>query len=366
MAHRQGLVHRRGIRLTAVLGAAALLAALCCAVAAPQVHAATTTAIAVKGTSAGRTFDGVGAISGGGGNSRLLTDYPAAQRQQILDYLFKPGYGADLQILKVEIGGDTNSTDGSESSIEHKSGSINCGAGYEWWLMEQAKALNPSIKLYGLAWGAPGWVGGTFWTTDTIDYLVSWLKCASSHSLTINYLGGWNERGIDIAWYEQLRSTLNADGYSGVQIVAADGLRYGVATDIAGNSAFAKAVSIMGIHYPCGGGSCASSSTAIGTGKPIWASEGGSEAYNTGGKNLIQSIVRGYVQADLTAYINWPVVAAVYPNLPYGTDGLVLANQPWSGAYSVGQSLWGHRPGDTVHRARLALPQLRFRLSGRG
>ena len=49
----------------------------------------------------------------------LLADYPAAQQQQIYDYLFKPGYGADLQILKVEIGGDTNSTDGSESSIEH-------------------------------------------------------------------------------------------------------------------------------------------------------------------------------------------------------------------------------------------------------
>ena len=68
------------------------------------------------------TFDGIGAISGGGGNSRLLTDYPAAQQQQILDYLFKPGYGASLQILKVEIGGDTNSTDGSESSIEHTIG----------------------------------------------------------------------------------------------------------------------------------------------------------------------------------------------------------------------------------------------------
>ena len=26
--------------------------------------------------------------------------------------------------------------------------------------MEQAKALNPNIKLYGLAWGAPGWIGG--------------------------------------------------------------------------------------------------------------------------------------------------------------------------------------------------------------
>ncbi|CAM5284229.1 galactosylceramidase [Streptomyces canarius] len=27
--------------------------------------------------------------------------------------------------------------------------------GGQWWLMEQAKARNPGIKLYGLAWGAP-------------------------------------------------------------------------------------------------------------------------------------------------------------------------------------------------------------------
>src|SRR5215472_12905584 len=99
---------------------------------APQAHASTT--ISVNGASAGRTFGGIGAISGGGGNTRLLTDYPAAQQQQILNYLFKPGYGASLQILKVEIGGDTNSTDGSESSVEHARGSVNCGAGYEWWL----------------------------------------------------------------------------------------------------------------------------------------------------------------------------------------------------------------------------------------
>jgi hypothetical protein len=48
-------------------------------------YAATDTAITVDGTSGGRTFDGVGAISGGGGNTRLLVDYPATQRNQILN-----------------------------------------------------------------------------------------------------------------------------------------------------------------------------------------------------------------------------------------------------------------------------------------
>ena len=46
-------------------------------------------------------FDGIGGLSGGGATSRLLVDYNETQRSQILDYLFKPGFGASLQILKV-------------------------------------------------------------------------------------------------------------------------------------------------------------------------------------------------------------------------------------------------------------------------
>jgi hypothetical protein len=61
---------------------------------------AATTTINITSTGAGRTFDGIGAISGGGGTSRLLWDYPAQQQSEILDYLFKPNYGASLQILK--------------------------------------------------------------------------------------------------------------------------------------------------------------------------------------------------------------------------------------------------------------------------
>ena len=59
--------------------------------------------IALDKKGVGRAFDGLGAISGGGATSRLLVDYPPAQQEQILDYLFKPNFGASLQILKVEI-----------------------------------------------------------------------------------------------------------------------------------------------------------------------------------------------------------------------------------------------------------------------
>lgn len=302
------------------------------------------TAVTVDGTSPGRTFDGVGAISGGGGNSRLLVDYPEPQRSQILDDLFTPGQGAALQILKVEIGGDTNSTDGAESSIEHTRGTIDCDNGYEWWLMEQAKARNPGIKLYALSWGAPGWIGnGNFWSQDMIDYLVSWLGCAKQHNLTIDYLGGWNERGYNAAWYENLHATLAAKGFGSTKVVGADDT-WAIATAMRTDSALDNAVDIVGTHYPCGYmsamTSCSSTPDALATGKQLWASENGSEDADTGAAPIARGLNRGYLDAKLTAFINWPLVAGIYPNLGFNTMGLVTANQPWSGAYAVGSSTW--------------------------
>ncbi|PYC80859.1 galactosylceramidase [Streptomyces tateyamensis] len=318
------------------------------ALAAATATTATSTAITVDGTSPGRTFDGVGAISGGGGNSRLLFDYPEPQRSQILDYLFKPGYGAALQLLKVEIGGDTNSTDGAEASIEHTRGVVDCNAGYEWWLAEQARARNPAIKLYALSWGAPGWVGntgsgGNFWSQDTVNYLMDWMGCAKQHNLSIDYLGGWNERGYNASWYENLHATLAAKGYGSTKVVGADD-NWSIATSMRSDPALNSAVDIIGTHYPCGYmsamTSCSSTTDAVATGKQLWASENGSEDAESGAAPMARAINRGYLDGKMTAFINWPVVAALYPNLGFNTMGLVTANQPWSGNYSVSRSAW--------------------------
>ncbi|ACU73770.1 Glycoside hydrolase family 59 [Catenulispora acidiphila DSM 44928] len=327
---------------TAALAGIALVAGGVTAVVAAPAHAATS--ITINGASGGRTFDGVGAISGGGGNSRLLIDYPEPERSQALDYMFKPDYGAAAQMLKIEIGGDTNSTSGAEPSIEHSRGVVNCNVGYEFWLAEQAKARNPNIKLYGLAWGAPGWIGnGNFWSTDMVNYLVSWLGCAKSHGLSIDYLGGWNERGYNVSWYEQLRSALNANGYSGVEIVGADS-DWTIANDVDSNPTFASAVGVLGAHYPCGyrsaQSSCTVPSAASSSGKQLWASENGSDDYNGGAQAMARGINRGYIDGRMTAYLNWPIVAAITPNLPYPTMGVEAAPQPWSGYYSVGKNAW--------------------------
>ena len=84
-------------------------------------------------------FQGHGALSAGA-SSRLLFDYEEPMRSDILDYLFRPSWGAGLQILKVEIGGDTQSTDGTEPSHQHyRDEPSQCGRGYEAWLAQEVR-----------------------------------------------------------------------------------------------------------------------------------------------------------------------------------------------------------------------------------
>lgn len=46
----------------------------------------------------------------------MLYDYDGKQRSEILDLLFKPKFGASLQVLKVEIGCNGDTTQGAEQS----------------------------------------------------------------------------------------------------------------------------------------------------------------------------------------------------------------------------------------------------------
>ena len=186
-------------------------------VAGPAAGPGTGATVNIDGADPGPAFQGIGAISGGGGNSRLLIDYPPGERAQILDYLFSPHFGAALQMLKLEIGGGGFSSDGSEPSVEPAQGQLDCGAGYEFWLARQALARNPAIKLYGLQWSAPAWVRdprGGLWSRADVGYVVDWFRCARRNGLAVSYVGGWNEHylgtGDQQAWFVNLRTALDA------------------------------------------------------------------------------------------------------------------------------------------------------------
>ncbi|MEV5750608.1 discoidin domain-containing protein [Actinoallomurus sp. NPDC052308] len=324
---------------------------------------ATAQRILIDAASGGRTFDGIGALSAGA-SSRLLIDYPEPQRRQILDYLFKPGYGAALQILKVEIGGDTNSTDGAEPSHMRDPSDLNCDRGYEWWLMEQAKARNPGIRLSALQWGAPAWTGSgearpTVWTDRDIDYLLSWLGCARRHGLRVDYLGGWNEAWFDTAWYQRLHAALTEHGYGDVKVVADDSFNWDVIEPLTRDAGFRSAVDVVGQHYVCGYLSdylrCPSPQAARDLGKPLQASEQGSLPYDSGAAPLARALNRPYIDGAMTSTINWSLIASWYDTMPFQAAGLMGANEPWSGAYVAGASVWA-----VAHTTQFTRPGWRY------
>jgi hypothetical protein len=69
----------------------------------------------------------------------------------------------------------------------------------EFWLAVEAKKRNPAIRLYGLPWGWPGWVGGSSGhplapdnAVATAHYIADWVECAkTAHNLTIDFVGPW-------------------------------------------------------------------------------------------------------------------------------------------------------------------------------
>ena len=300
--------------------------------------------IAIDGTGTGKTYEGIGAVSGGGGTSVLLHDYVEPQRTQILDYLFKPNYGAGLQELYVEIGGDGNSTQGSEPSHMHTSTDQNYDRGYEWWLMEQAKQRNPAIHLDATAWSEPGWVGnGNYWVQGTATYLANWIQGAkSAHDLDIDYVGCRNESGTNTSWIELFRTTLNGAGLTGTGIHGFDnwGNTWGWATAIATDPGLSAAVYAISNHTTVSTPPPADVETL---GKPLWDTE--EHVYEHGFQcaiDIVKAFNFNYVNSKITKTIFWYLITAFYPNEPYYDVTMMVASTPWSGAYTVNPALWGY------------------------
>ena len=318
--------------------------------------------IKIDGSGSGRVFEGIGGVSAGA-SSRLLIDYPEPQRSQILDYLFKPNYGASLQHLKVEVGGDTNSTDGSEPSHMHARSDENYDRGYEWWLMKEAKARNPKIILDALPWGAPGWIGnGKYYSQDMANYIVKFIQGAKKHhGLDIEYVGIWNETNYDVGYIKMLKKALLANGLT-TKIVAADLYenQWKIADDFKLDLELKGAVYAISVHYARVKGNFYVTGGALDSGKPLWSSEDQpfdesgiilQRDWKPGARIWAKFLNTNYIDGKVTKTETWSPVTSYYDNLAAPNSGLMYANTPWSGYYNVQSAIWV-----TAHTTQFAQP----------
>lgn len=305
----------------------------------------------LDGSKAIHRFDGIGVVNGGGATSVLLKDYPEPQRSQILDYVYKPKFGASVSALLVEIPGDGNSTQGSMPSHSHYRGDCNFNRGYTWWILREAKQRNPKLTLDATAWSAPHWIGnGNFWSQDAADYYVSWLHgLRSVYGLELDAIGCRNERGDDYPFVKALRRTLNENGFSKVKVHAFDNWYEGklnFVKDMAKDTALANAIDIISGHTFGMGIPVKPEERQLAASlhKPIWNTE--DHVYLKGFDCLITIVScfnRNYIDNGVTKVVNWYDIAGLYPMEPYSADPpMLLAYEPWSGNYKVRESLWGY------------------------
>lgn len=307
--------------------------------------------IPINGKGAGRVFEGIGAVSAGA-SSRLLIDYPEPARSNILDYLFKPYFGAGFTYLKTEIGGDGNSTCGSEPSFARTREEMTApdyNRGYEYWLMREAANRNPGIELDALEWTMPGWFNGV-WSKDNADYLVRFIQGAQHWGLTMKYIGGcWNEREYNRNWIvDTLRPALDRNGLSYIKINAPEGAgkSWAIADELLKDSAFKKTLSVVSYHYVDSymwrENEEQASPSAINCGLPLWSGEDFSLPGRTWRNTtyLAKNILQCYIKRKIVRVNMWCPIASMPENACFSNVGIMKATRPWSGYYEVWPTIW--------------------------
>ena len=304
--------------------------------------------VSISARSSGKQFDGIGVVDGGGATSVLLKDYPEPWRTKIMEMVYKPMFGASISALLAEIPGDGNSTQGSMPSHSHWRGDANFERGYTWWVMREAKRLNPRLSLDATSWSAPQYVGN-FWSDDMVDYYIAWMQgLRQVHGLELDALGCHNEKGYNYDFAKNMRRAMNERGFSGVKLHGFGNWgenKVEFIGQMQRDPELAAALDAVCAHTFSEIQLTPEQRKAIeDMGKPIWNSE---DHFYFPGYDALIGIVKGfnenYIVSGATKVVNWYGIAGVYPLEPYACDpALVLAREPWSGNFQVREALWGY------------------------
>jgi len=305
--------------------------------------------ITIDGNGSGRIFDGLGMCSSNG-TSDLLFDYAEPYRSDILDFLFKPKFGASIQHLKVEAGCGSNTTEGSEACVAVNAAELNAPVdrGYETWLIKEAVKRKPSLVLGSLVWQFPRWING-WYDGRCADFMVAYLKCIKGAGINLSYMSfATNEASYDRNFVVNLlHPRMVQAGFGNLNLVGPDMDRecWQIINGFATDPAFSNMVYAVGYHYDWDLRSRAPGDAAKNSGKRLWSSE--HHCYRgipwTNAIYAARANNANYIDDKMTCTNNWLFLDAVYQAVGWFKNTCALvADQPVTGYYKVQPMLWAY------------------------
>ncbi|SHN22087.1 immunoglobulin-like domain-containing protein [Gracilibacillus kekensis] len=338
-------------------------------------------------------FKGFGTVSGNN-TSRLLLDYKEEHPDkywEIMNQLFNKETGAGLAHVKVELGGDINSSSGAEPATMRYSdepANVLRGAGFQF--AADAKSINEDITTEILRWGEPRWSwegaeNGDYenryqWYKQTIDAVYE------EYGFKLDYVGiSQNERAIngnnriEVDWLKYFTSKIKEEpnyeeDYKDIKLVAADGYRdtSSISQVLLDDAELRDEIDVISGHYDLNGSNELTQlqDQLINEGKEpkeVWVSEGVSPMINARYRENMQPHYKGIggevgvadVISRIISIYSWtgetenplqavsfdfqPSVAAFYQGAQYNPKHLISAFDPWSGFYEADAGIQGVR-----------------------
>jgi hypothetical protein len=337
-------------------------------------------------------FKGFGTVTANN-TSRLMLDYKEEHPKEyweIMNKLFNKDTGAGLAHVKIELGGDVNSSSGTEPATMRyadEAANVLRGAGFQF--AADAKSINPDITTEILRWGEPRftWSGAASneyedryqWYKQTIDAVYK------EYGFKLDYVGiSQNERAqnnnrIETEWLKyyttKIKQEPNYDtDYKHIKLVAADGYRdtKSISRVLLDHPDLIDEVDVISSHYGLTGSPELNQLQAklIAEGKKpkeSWVSEGIAPMINARYRENMEPNYKGLggkagiidVTSRIISVYSWtgagntplnavsfdfqPSVAAFYEGSAYNPKHLISAMDPWSGFYEVDGGLQGVR-----------------------
>nr|WP_239470683.1 RICIN domain-containing protein [Archangium violaceum] len=211
-------------------------------------ESSTSTVIDVNPATTYQTIDGFG---GALTDSSAWLIYNSPQRNTIMNELFSVGAGAGYNMIRLPMGASDfarNNYSYDDTCCDLNDFSVGHDTAYIIPLLQQARQLNPEVKVLAVPWSAPGWMkfnnsftGGGYLRNDLYglyaNYFVRFIQAYNSYGVPIHAISMQNEPHNANGTYatmqmessdqsnfaaQNLRPALNNAGFGSVKIIAWD------------------------------------------------------------------------------------------------------------------------------------------------